>query len=898
MVIIHNDGRRRVLELERYVSTGGTVTSVSANSLNPVFSTTVNTPNTTPSIVFSLNNAPSASVFGNFNSVSSQPSYNQAPSDNLFLGRRSGALLWTSLVASDIPNISETQVTNLTTDLNSKQNVITLTTIGVSGVATFVSSVLNIPNYTYTLPIASASVLGGIKVGSGLSIDGGGVLSATFSLPSLAQNHFYIGNATNQPVDAGSGITWNGTTLSLVQAPVNYSSGGYDVLVRNQVTGNVEITTISAGGGGTVTSVSASISGALSVSGSPINTSGTLAFSWQGITSQYVRGDGSLATFPVLSLTTTGTSGVATLVGNTLNIPDYTYTLPTASTSVLGGVKIDGTTITISGGVISAITGGSGTVTSFSSGSLSPLFTTSVSSSTSTPALSFTLSNAGANTYFGNSTGVSAAPSYISAGALTKTDDTNVTLSLGGNPSFALLQNTSLTLGWSGQLSLSRGGTGASLSDPNINALMAWDDTDGAVKFITIGSNLSYDHASHTLSASVSGGGGGTVTSVAASISGALGVSGSPITTSGTLTFSWQGTSSQYVAGDGSLVTFPSINTYTADEVTLHLASNQFSIKTTYVGQASITTLGIISTGTWQGTAIVDAYISSAAVWNAKIGGSGVSGQLAMFNSTSTITNVGLYPINSSGQYRLGINVTPNNAMLEMDATGVTFIRAAVLGTTKFILDTTGTITMGTWNGTAVADAYIASSSYWNSKQDPISLTTTGTSGASTFVGNVLNIPNYTYTLPTATTTVLGGVKVDGSSITIAGGTISATPTPEADVYHFESLLTAAPVTVLSYTAPDTAVYRIGTVFNIVSNTGSLAIQLQWTDIRGTSHTKNLKSSDGVSAWAGTTGYITFPNIEIDVTSGDNIIITVTGTSGFNYDVGADIKKVYDIILD
>lgn len=44
--------------------------------------------------------------------------------------------------------------------------------------------------------------------------------------------------------------------------------------------------------------------------------------------------------------------------------------------------------------------------------------------------------------------------------ALTKVDDTNVTLTLGGTPATALLQATSLTLGWSGQLSVARGGTG------------------------------------------------------------------------------------------------------------------------------------------------------------------------------------------------------------------------------------------------------------------------------------------------------------------------------------------------------------------------------------------------------------------------------------------------------
>ena len=48
--------------------------------------------------------------------------------------------------------------------------------------------------------------------------------------------------------------------------------------------------------------------------------------------------------------------------------------------------------------------------------------------------------------------------------ALTKTDDTNVTLTLGGTPASALLAATSLTLGWSGQLALARGGTGADLS--------------------------------------------------------------------------------------------------------------------------------------------------------------------------------------------------------------------------------------------------------------------------------------------------------------------------------------------------------------------------------------------------------------------------------------------------
>ena len=44
--------------------------------------------------------------------------------------------------------------------------------------------------------------------------------------------------------------------------------------------------------------------------------------------------------------------------------------------------------------------------------------------------------------------------------ALTRTNDTNVTMTLGGSPTTALLNATSMTLGWTGQLSVPRGGTG------------------------------------------------------------------------------------------------------------------------------------------------------------------------------------------------------------------------------------------------------------------------------------------------------------------------------------------------------------------------------------------------------------------------------------------------------
>ena len=52
----------------------------------------------------------------------------------------------------------------------------------------------------------------------------------------------------------------------------------------------------------------------------------------------------------------------------------------------------------------------------------------------------------------------------VTTAALTKADDTNVTLTLGGTPATALLQATSLTLGWTGTLAYARFVSGAGLS--------------------------------------------------------------------------------------------------------------------------------------------------------------------------------------------------------------------------------------------------------------------------------------------------------------------------------------------------------------------------------------------------------------------------------------------------
>lgn len=73
------------------------------------------------------------------------------------------------------------------------------------------------------------------------------------------------------------------------------------------------------------------------------------------------------------------------------------------------------------------------------------------------------LSSSNKTFQFPDQSGIFALVSDLPAGsALTEVDDTNVTLTLAGSPTTALLNATSITAGWTGTLAPSRGGTGAS----------------------------------------------------------------------------------------------------------------------------------------------------------------------------------------------------------------------------------------------------------------------------------------------------------------------------------------------------------------------------------------------------------------------------------------------------
>jgi hypothetical protein len=158
--------------------------------------------------------------------------------------------------------------------------------------------------------------------------------------------------------------------------------------------------TISAGTG-TVTSVAATVPSVFSISGSPITTTGTLAIDWAtGQTQNRVLASPN------------GSSGAVAL-------------------RALVGADIP---------QISLATSGNGGVTG-------NLPVTNLNGGTSASASTF---------WRGDGTW---AASVVPA-TLSKVDDTNVTLTLGGNPTSALVNAASITAGWTGTLSGTRGGTG------------------------------------------------------------------------------------------------------------------------------------------------------------------------------------------------------------------------------------------------------------------------------------------------------------------------------------------------------------------------------------------------------------------------------------------------------
>lgn len=198
-----------------------------------------------------------------------------------------------------------------------------------------------------------------------------------------------------------------------------------------------------------------------------------------------------ISTIATVQCTTTTTSATFTGIGS----DSFQYIITGIQTGGGGG-----------GG------GGSGNVLSVAAGNLAPLFTTSVATPTTTPVLSFTLSNAAANSVFGNCTSGSAVPTYCSILAAMQpsttvnavTSDTNVTGSIAGQ---------TLTLGWTGTAAKSRMLATTVYEDQANTYTSGLQDFTGATLKLpnsagaapTVSGLLAYDTTSNRLVAGING---------------------------------------------------------------------------------------------------------------------------------------------------------------------------------------------------------------------------------------------------------------------------------------------------------------------------------------------------------------------------------------------------------
>jgi len=133
-------------------------------------------------------------------------------------------------------------------------------------------------------------------------------------LPNSVMEYQGTWNAnTNTPTLTNGGAFNQGDVyLCNVAGTTNFGAGPIAFVVGDQVIYSGSIWQRASGSTGTVTSVAVTESGdALTITGSPITTSGTINIGFAGTSAQYVAGNGALVTFPDLTgyvtLTTTQT---------------------------------------------------------------------------------------------------------------------------------------------------------------------------------------------------------------------------------------------------------------------------------------------------------------------------------------------------------------------------------------------------------------------------------------------------------------------------------------------------------------------------------------------------------------------------------------------------------------
>lgn len=768
------------------------------------------------------------------------------------------------VVVANLTGIAQSQVTNLTTDLSNKQetlvsgtNIKTINSTSLlgsgdisidlsvkqtniqfqnKGVSLGTSGTVDVINFTGAPVTASRTgntvtvdiTGGGGSSGDITKVDDTNVTLTLGGTPTgsvLNSVSFTLGwTGTLADGRIASASNWNNAYSNRITSLTTTGNSGASTLISNVL--NIPTYTLAGLGGISLTSLSSTATGLT-------YTDTTGVFS---LTSGYViptttqeTNWNTAYTNRITSLTTTGSSGAATLISNVLNIPNYTL-------AGLGGQPLDADLT-----AIASLAGTSGILRKTAADTWTldtntyltanqSISLTGEATGTGSTSIGVTLSNSAiiskVLTGFTSSTGTILATDSIlqaiqkldgnlaaatAGGVSSVTGTTNRITSTGGsNPIIDISasyvgQSSITTLGtistgvWQGTVvDELYGGTGIStyttgdiLYSSATNTLAKLPiSTNGKVLTITAGipswetptsgvtdhtalSNLVWASSSHTGTASriagFNGSGAASYYQIGVDLQGydttlnalASYNTNGILTQTGTDTFvgrSLQGTTNRITLTNGDGV----------------LGNPTIDISSNYVGQSSITTLGTVTTGTYQATPIADAYISSASTWNAK--------QTAYTNLTSigTLANsAGVLTNNGSGTF--SYTTITSNATHTGDASGSTVLTLATVNSNVGSFGSATQVGTFTVNGkgliTAASNTNIAISSsqitdFSESVDDRVSSLIQNGTGITWNYDDVNNTLTPTVTLSQYTDELAQdaiGAMIDGSLVYVDG---------------------------------------------------------------------------------------------------------------------------------